>query len=103
MPKMIRLLARFFPDVMAGISGLLFFPWILGVPGHPTQLVQWGWTIGIIAIVFYLVIYQIVKSSDRIAALNKPAIRSRLDRMLFMFACWLVPAMTIAISLVLFG
>lgn len=88
---------------MAVFSGLLFFPWILGVPGHPAELVQWGWTIGIVAIVFYLVTYQIVKSSGGIATLNKPAIRSCLDRFLFVTACWLVPVMTVAILLVMFS
>lgn len=100
MPK---LLLKFFPDLMAAVCGLLFFPWILGVPGHPTLLVQSGWTIGIVLIVFYLVTYQIVKSSDRIGVLNKPAIRTRLDRLLLLIACWLVPVIVIAVLLVLFS
>jgi len=50
----IRLAVSRFPDLMALICGLLVLPWILGVPGHPSQTVQFGWTIGLISIVLYL-------------------------------------------------
>ena|SRR5690606_27190118 len=59
---MMRLIASRFPDLMALVCGLLVLPWILGVPGHPDRLVELGWTIGLVAIVVYLVLYQIVKS-----------------------------------------
>ena len=98
-----RSLLKFFPDLMAAVCGLLFFPWVLGVPGHPTPFVQLGWTIGIVMIVLYLVTYQIVKSSDRIGVLNQPTIRIRLDRLLFLVACALVPLIAIAVLLVLFS
>ena len=91
---------KFITNVMAVACGLLFFPWILGAPGHPNVLVQWGWTIGIITIIFYLITYQIVKSSDRIVGLRKPAVRASLDHFLFLIAVLSIPAITIAVSLV---
>ena len=59
---MMRLIASRFPDLMALVCGLLVLPWILGVPGHPDRLVELRWTIGLVAIVVYLVLFQIVKS-----------------------------------------
>jgi len=60
--NMTRLIASRFPDLVALICGLLLLPWILGVPGHPAPMVRLGWTIGLISIVVYLVLYQIAKS-----------------------------------------
>ncbi len=97
MPK---LLLKLLPDLIAAVCGLLFFPWILGAPGHPSLLVELGWTIGIVTIVFYLVTYQIVKSSDRIGVLNRPAIRTLLDRLLLIVAFGLVPVIVIAVLLI---
>ena len=59
---MMKLIASRFPDLMALVCGLLVLPWILGVPGRPDRLVELGWTIGLVAIVVYLVLYQIAKS-----------------------------------------
>ncbi len=60
--NMTRLIASRFPDLVALLCGLLVLPWILGVPGHPAPMVRLGWTIGLISIVVYLVLYQIAKS-----------------------------------------
>ncbi|MDR0251638.1 MAG: hypothetical protein LBI75_00465 [Brucellaceae bacterium] len=57
-----KFLIRIYPDVVALICGLLVLPWILGVPGQPTQAALSGWTIGLIGIVVYLILYQVVKS-----------------------------------------
>lgn len=100
---MLKFLLKIVPDMMAAIFGLLFFPWILGVPGKPSILVQWGWTTGIFTIIFYLIIYQFVKSSDRFVRLKKPAIRAFFDRLLFFIALLSIPTIALAISLVLLG
>ncbi len=51
-----------FPDLMALLCGLLILPWILGVPGHPDTATRLGWTLGLISMVIYLVLYQAVNS-----------------------------------------
>ena len=61
-PHMIKFIIRIYPDMIAVICGILILPWILGVPGQPTQAVLSGWTIGLIAMGIYLLIYQTVKS-----------------------------------------
>lgn len=91
---------KFFPDAVAVIFGLLLFPWILGVPGMPDQLVRLGWTTGLTAIILYLIVYQMVKSSDRISALRKPEIRLALDRLLFGSAWWFVAIVAASVYLV---
>ncbi|OYR07661.1 hypothetical protein [Brucella thiophenivorans] len=91
---------KIIPDTIAVVCGLLFFPWILGVPGQPTILAQCGWNIGITTIIVYLITYQIVKSSERIICLRQPAVRVRLDRLLFLIAALSVPAIAFAVALV---
>jgi hypothetical protein len=72
-----------FPDLMALICGLLVLPWILGVPGHPSQTVQFGWTIGLVFIVLYLVLYQIAKSAASMVSLkNNIVLKHYLRRIL---------------------
>ncbi|MBJ6132944.1 hypothetical protein JAU75_08885 [Ochrobactrum sp. Q0168] len=57
-----RIAADRFPDLVALLCGLLVLPWILGVPGHPSLLVQAGWTMGLVSMVVYLALYQTAKS-----------------------------------------
>lgn len=57
-----KLLIRIYPDLIAFICGILIIPWVIGVPGHPTKAVLSGWTIGLIVMGVYLVIYQAAKS-----------------------------------------
>ncbi|MBQ0710432.1 MULTISPECIES: hypothetical protein [unclassified Ochrobactrum] len=81
--NMIRLAASRFPDLMALICGLLVLPWILGVPGHPDPMVRLGWTIGLVSLVFYLVLYQITKSIASNGSLkNRVTVQRYLRRVL---------------------
>ena len=79
----IKLAVSRFPDLMALICGLLVLPWILGVPGHPSQTVQFGWTIGLISIVLYLALYQLTKSiASMVSFKNNIALKHYLRRAL---------------------
>ncbi|MEL4071090.1 hypothetical protein WKW50_13170 [Ochrobactrum sp. GPK 3] len=73
-----RIAADRFPDLVALLSGLLILPWVLGVPGHPSQPVQIGWTIGLVSMVVYLAIYQAAKSLASYGAVKNNPTRSAL-------------------------
>ncbi|MEJ5899264.1 hypothetical protein [Ochrobactrum teleogrylli] len=91
-----------FPDLVALLSGLLILPWILGVPGHPSQLVQTGWTIGLVSMVVYLALYQTAKSlAARRSVKNNPSrIAPLISRVLKWSAGLLVLLMLISFGLI---
>lgn len=90
-----------FPDLVALLSGLLILPWILGVPGHPSQLVQTGWTIGLVSMVVYLALYQTAKSlAARRSIKNNPSRIVLISRVMKWSAGLLVLLMLISFGLI---
>ncbi|MFD1790713.1 hypothetical protein ACFSE0_03600 [Ochrobactrum teleogrylli] len=90
-----------FPDLVALLSGLLILPWILGVPGHPSQLVQTGWTIGLVSMVVYLALYQTAKSLAALRTVKNNSSRIALiSRMMKWSAGLLVLLMLISFGLI---
>ena len=101
--NMTKLIMRFYPDLIAAICGLLIIPWIIGIPGQPTQTILSGWTLGLIAIGGYLVIYQCVKSFKASARYKKNAsLQQPVTAILNMSALCLMPAMLIALLLLFY-
>ncbi|NNU62014.1 hypothetical protein [Ochrobactrum soli] len=96
-----RIVADRFPDLVALLSGLLILPWILGVPGHPSQLVQTGWTIGLVSMVVYLALYQTAKSlAARRSVKNNPPRIALISRVMEWSAGLLVLLMLISFGLI---
>ncbi|TNV18206.1 hypothetical protein FIC94_00860 [Ochrobactrum teleogrylli] len=96
-----RVVADRFPDLVALLSGLLILPWILGVPGHPSQLVQTGWTIGLVSMVVYLALYQTAKSLAALRTVKNNSSRIALiSRMMKWSAGLLVLLMLISFGLI---
>ncbi len=90
-----------FPDFVALLSGLLILPWILGVPGHPSPLVQTGWTIGLVSMVVYLALYQTAKSlAARGAVKNNPFRIALINRALKWSAGLLILLMLLSFGLI---
>ncbi|MDH7785936.1 uncharacterized membrane protein (DUF485 family) [Ochrobactrum sp. 19YEA23] len=96
-----RIAADRFPDLVALLCGLLILPWILGVPGHPSQLVQIGWTIGLVSMVVYLAIYQTAKSLASYGAVkNNPTRNALISRANKWSASLLIMLMVISFGLI---
>lgn len=96
-----RIAADRFPDLVALLSGLLILPWILGVPGHPSQLVQTGWTIGLVSMVVYLALYQTAKSLAALRTVKNNSSRIALiSRMMKWSAGLLVLLMLVSFGLI---
>ncbi|RRD21851.1 hypothetical protein ECB98_22335 [Brucellaceae bacterium VT-16-1752] len=96
-----RIVADRFPDLVALLSGLLILPWILGVPGHPSQLVQTGWTIGLVSMVVYLALYQTAKSlAARRSVKNNSSRIALISRMMKWSAGLLVLLMLVSFGLI---
>jgi len=96
-----RIAAGRFPDLVALLSGLLVLPWILGVPGHPSQLVQAGWTIGLVSMVVYLALYQTAKSlAARRTVKNNRSRIALISRALTWSAALLILLMLISFGLI---
>ncbi|NKC04161.1 hypothetical protein [Brucella haematophila] len=96
-----RIAANRFPDLVALLSGLLILPWILGVPGHPSQPVQIGWTIGLVSMVVHLAIYQAAKSLASYGAIqNNPARSTFISRATKWSASLLIVLMLISFGLI---
>ncbi|MFK3666193.1 hypothetical protein ACI2JN_13205 [Ochrobactrum teleogrylli] len=96
-----RIAADRFPDLVALLSGLLILPWILGVPGHPSQLVQTGWTIGLVSMVVYLALYQTAKSLAALRSIkNNPSRIALISRVMKWSAGLLVLLMLISFGLI---
>ncbi len=100
--NMIRLAASRFPDLMALICGLLVLPWILGVPGHPDRTVRLGWTIGLVSLVFYLVLYQITKSIASKGSLKNSATVQRYLRRVLAASSGVVTVMMVISAMLVF-
>ncbi len=86
-------LRRHFAGFTALFSGLLLLPWILGVPGNPSPVDQFVWSMGLLAIIAYLVIYQSVRSSGDLRLCKRPGLRARLDGWLFAAALLIFPVL----------
>lgn len=100
---MTKLIIRYYPDLIAAICGLLIIPWIIGVPGQPTQAILSGWTLGLIAMGGYLVIYQSVKSFKTSAFYKKNiSYHQPVTAILNMTALCLMPVMLVALLLLFY-
>ncbi|GAA5629168.1 hypothetical protein Brsp05_04467 [Brucella sp. NBRC 12953] len=96
-------LKRHMSGLLAFICGLLLLPWILGVPGNPTPKGAAAWSLGLVAILSYLVLYQCVRSSQDHAFFKKPSIRRRLNGALLAAAVVVVPILVGALLFLVFG
>lgn len=96
---MLKIVLTFIPYLVALLCGLLVIPWVLGIPGNFTPRTQLGWTTGLIAMVSYLVLYQIAKSTRKLSSPNKPQLRSKMDKILVVAACCVLPIMAVSIAL----
>ncbi|MGG4774059.1 hypothetical protein ACLO87_05420 [Paenalcaligenes sp. Me52] len=96
---MLKIVLKFIPYAVALLCGLLIIPWVLGVPGNFTPRTQLGWTTGLIAMVVYLVLYQIAKSTTKFSSPNKTSLATKIDSLLLIAACCVLPVMAFALVL----
>lgn len=96
---MLKIVLKFIPYLVALLCGLLIIPWVLGIPGNFTPRTQLGWTTGLTAMVSYLLLYQIAKSTGKRYSTNNPSLRSKIDSMLMISACCVLPIMAFAVVL----
>lgn len=96
---MLKIVLTFIPYLVALLCGLLVIPWMLGIPGNFTPRTQLGWTTGLITMASYLLLYQIAKSTSKPPSSNKPSLRSKMDKILVVAACCVLPIMAVSIAL----
>ncbi|KAA9356147.1 MULTISPECIES: hypothetical protein [Ochrobactrum] len=94
---------RHFAGFTACVFGLLLLPWILGVPGNPTPVQEFAWSMGLVTIIGYLVMYQCARSSDGLKFFNRPSVRSRLDGWLFAASVVVFPILSGTLTFLLLG
>jgi len=90
-----------FAGFVAAVCGLLLFPWILGVPGHPSRSVELAWTVGLLVIISYLTSFQLVRSLNKKASTEGPrSLLPRWERLLFKLACMSLTLLSVSLVVV---
>lgn len=92
-----------FAGFVAAVCGLLLFPWILGVPGHPSRAVELAWTIGLLVIILFLTAFQLVRSLNKKVPANGSQSLSRWERLLFKYACLSFFLLSLCVLVVIFS